>query len=173
MMEKKIEIMEGVSAEFKDNVLTIKGNKGELKRMFFSPYAKMEYHDGVVVVKSRDERRKSKALVGTWIAHVKNMIKGVTEGFEYKLKVHYSHFPMGVKLNGNVLEISNYLGEKNVRRIEVPDGLKVNVSKEEIVVEGVDKELAGQFSARVEQLCVPKGRDRRKFLDGIYLVKKG
>ena len=172
-MEKKVEISEGISADFKDNVLTIKGEKGELKREFFSPYASMEYKDSMVVVKSRDDRRKSKALVGTWVAHVKNMIKGVTEGFEYKLKVHYSHFPMGVKLNGNVLEISNYLGEKNVRKIEVPEGLNVKVSKEEIIVEGIDKELAGQFSARVEQLCVPKGRDRRKFLDGIYLVKKG
>ncbi len=170
--EKSIEIPENVKASLDGKTLEISGEKGSLKKTFDSPYAKLELDQGEAKVKGINDRRKIKALVGTWIAIIRNMITGVTEGYEYKLKIHYNHFPMSAKVDGNKFIISNYLGEKGDLVAEIPEGVQVKTTKEEVFVSGIDKELIGITAGRIEQLCKPKGRDRRKFLDGIYLVKK-
>jgi len=52
-------------------------------------------------------------MVGTFASHIKNLVKGVSEGFECKMTIVYAHFPMQVKVEGKTLVIGNFLGEKN------------------------------------------------------------
>ena len=105
-------------------------------------------------------------------AHIKNMIKGVSEGFVYTLKICSSHFPMSVSVSGNKLEVKNYLGEKVPRVLNLVENVKVTINGEEVVVESSDKELAGQTAANIELLTRRSGFDRRVFQDGIYITEK-
>ncbi len=113
------------------------------------------------------------AIARTFKAHIANMLKGVTEGFTYKLKVVYSHFPMTIKVQGDEVVIENFLGEKNPRRARILPGVNVKVmGGQEIIVEGIDKEAVGQTAANIEQATRITKWDRRVFQDGVYIVEK-
>ncbi|MCD6381890.1 MAG: 50S ribosomal protein L6 [Candidatus Aenigmarchaeota archaeon] len=177
-MMKKISIPEGVEVDIQGKVVTIKGPKGELSRDFgnvFTQNIDIRKENNDVTVESKRERRKDRALVGTIIAHIRNMFTGVTQGYSYTLKVHYVHFPINVeaKKNGDEIEIivKNFLGEKVPRTTKVK-GVNVEVKKDEIIIKGINKELVGQAAARIEQICKVRRRDRRVFHDGIYLIRK-
>ena len=76
--------------------------------------------DGGVEVFCKLPRRSEKAIAGTWAAHLRNMAKGLDEGFEYRLKAVFSHFPMTLKVDGNRFTITNMLGEKVPRVAKLP-----------------------------------------------------
>jgi large subunit ribosomal protein L6 len=100
------------------------------------------------------------------------MIKGVTEGFEYKMSIVYSHFPMQTKVEGKTVVISNFLGEKKPRIAKIVGGTTVKVSGNSVVVSGINKEDVGQTTANIEQKTKIKRFDPRVFQDGIYVVEK-
>ena len=133
-------------------------------------------NDGNVEVFCDLPRRKEKALAGTWAAHIRNMNKGLSEGFEYRLKAVYSHFPMTLKVDGSTLTITNLFGERVPRQASLPwTPAEVTVkveNKTEVVVSGIDKEKVGQTSANIERACRIRGRDRRVFQDGVYIVEQ-
>ena len=100
------------------------------------------------------------------------MIKGVAEGHVYRLKICSGHFPMNVSVSGNEFSVANFLGEKTPRKLSVKEGASVKVEGQEVVVESMNKELAGQTAADIELLTKVKGRDRRIFQDGIFIINK-
>lgn len=170
-MEKIVNIIESVTVEQKDNTIIVKGGKGELKREFKHPRVKIKVNS-VVQVETKSKNRKDKAIVGTWVSHLKNMIWGVSKGYEYKLKIVYTHFPITVKVIDNHIEITNFMGEKGPRISKKKDDTEVNVDKDEITVSGIDKEKVGQTAANLELACRKKGKDLRIFQDGIYITEK-
>jgi large subunit ribosomal protein L6 len=101
------------------------------------------------------------------------MIKGVTNGFTYKLAIVYSHFPISVSVKKGFIEIYNFTGEKNPRIAKIVGNTSVEVKGKEIIVSGVNKEEVGQTAANIEQAARVKGRDIRIFQDGIYITEKG
>ena len=111
-------------------------------------------------------------MVGTFTAHTKNMCRGVASGFEYRMKVVYSHFPIQLKLQGNRLEINNFLGEKKSRYATIVNGVTAKIGNDEIVLSGIDKELLGNTSANIEHATKIRNRDPRVFQDGIYIVER-
>jgi len=111
-------------------------------------------------------------MMNTISQHIRNMIKGVQEKFEYKLKVCFSHFPITVKQEDKKIIVQNFLGEKVPREMILPEGVEVNFDKTEIIVKSVDKELAGQAAANFEVVTKIRGRDKRVFQDGIYIINK-
>ena len=111
-------------------------------------------------------------MVGTFASHVSNMIKGVSEGFEYRMKVVYAHFPMQLKVDGRKLMISNFLGEKKPRSANILGISAVKTTADEVIVTGIDKEDVGQTAANIEQATRIKRFDPRVFQDGIYTVEK-
>jgi len=172
MLKKEIEIPEGIEASLGKGLLCVSGKKGEVSRAFSHPHVKMKIENKMIVITSDFERKKSKAVMGTWNAHVSNMILGADRGWKGELKLVYSHFPVKMKTEGNAFIIENFLGERNSRTVPVPEDLKVEIKGSEIYISGTDKERVGQLCARIEQTTKVRGFDRRVFQDGIYITKK-
>jgi large subunit ribosomal protein L6 len=114
-------------------------------------------------------------MLGTAAAHVRNMIKGVTQGYRYDLRTVYAHFPVTVKVDekAKVLKIENFTGEKTPRYAKILDGVKVLIKGEDISVEGVDLKSVSQTAANIQDSTKIKEKDMRVFLDGIYISAKG
>jgi len=101
------------------------------------------------------------------------MIKGVEQGFTYKLKVVYAHFPISVKTKGKEIHVENYFGERapRVSRV-VGDTTKVNIVGEDVIVQGPSLEDVSQTAANIEFSTKLKGKDQRVFLDGLYIYSR-
>ena len=125
---RTIEIPEGISVSFSQDVFTAKGPLGTVERKLWYPGIRIEIEEGEVKVDAESSRKEQKAMVGTFTSHIKNLIKGVNEGFEYKMTIVYAHFPMQVKVDGKTLIIGNFLGEKKPRVAKILGETKVKVS---------------------------------------------
>ena len=133
---------------------------------------KISKEDDMIVLESQFPKKRDKAMLGTIKSHIDNMIIGLTEGFTYKMKIVYAHFPMTVKANGGKVTIENFLGERHPRTAKILGDTKVQIKGDEVIVSGINKEEVGQTMANIEQATKIKGRDPRVFQDGIYLVEK-
>ncbi|ACS89371.1 50S ribosomal protein L6P [Thermococcus sibiricus MM 739] len=171
-VREEVKIPEGITVEIEGNLVKVKGPKGEIDRELSYPGFKLFTEDNKVVIYKGFPRRNDIAIARTFRAHIANMIKGVTDGFTYRLKVVYSHFPITVKVQGDKVYIENFLGEKAPRIAEILPGVTVKVMGGELLVEGIDKEKVGQTAANIEQATKVVGKDRRVFQDGIYIVEK-
>lgn len=152
--------------------ITIKGPNGEIKKRLLDPQIKMSKSDNKIIIESKKDTKKQRRIIGTFKAHINNMIKGVQEGYTYKLKICASHFPMNISVEKGEFIVKNFLGEKIPRKLKLKQGVAVKLETPEIVVESPDLELAGQTAASIEQLCRITNRDRRIFQDGIYIYQK-
>jgi len=172
-IQKNIAVPDGVKVDYdtKTGILTITGPLGTLSRKFMRPNFKFEYKNNKISFTCKFPRRKDNSLLGTWEGHVKNMVLGVTTGFEYKMKIVYSHFPIKTHVKDNELIIENFLGEKQPRKAKMVGETKVKVSGDQIVINSIDIEAAGQSMANIERATRIKNYDLRVFQDGIYLVE--
>jgi large subunit ribosomal protein L6 len=168
-----IKIPDDVKVTIENNIIYIKGEKGELTRYFSHPKIELKLNDKVLEIHGKDVRRKEKAIIGTISAHINNMIKGVTKGYEYKMKTVFSHFPIKTIVEGNQFIIQNFLGERSPRRVEILQGVTVEIKGEFVTLKGIDKEKVGQTVANIERATMVKNRDIRVFQDGVYLVNTG
>ena len=174
MYEKEVEVPENVQVEVAGTKVKVSGKKGTLERDFKGLSGiKIEKSDKKIKVSTESDIRKSKAVVGSIIAHIKNMFHGVTEGYSAELKVIYSHFPATVKAEGRKVFIQNFLGEKTPRISKiVGNDTKVEIKGADIMVSGTDIEAVGQTAANMEQATIIRKHDRKVFQDGIYITKK-
>jgi len=176
-VERLVEVPENVEVSIegdtaKGYTITVKGPLGENTRFLKFRGVYIEKSNGHIRVYAEDEKSRLKAMVGTFAAHINNLIRGVTEGFEYKLKVVYAHFPIKVRVEGDEVVIENFLGEKYPRRAKIVGRAKVEIRGQEIIVKGIDKEECGQTAANLEQATKIRRLDPRVFQDGIYIVEK-
>ena len=155
--KKAVVIPEGVSITVgKDNVVTVKGKKGELKQAIDRDIT-VEIKDGEVNFIRPTDQIRHRAMHGLYRALIANMVKGVTDGYIRKLEL----IGVGVKAanQGNLLDLA--LGYSHNIRIEVPSELKVTTQQEKgqnplIILEGVDKQLIGQVAAKLRGLRKPE-----------------
>jgi large subunit ribosomal protein L6 len=171
-IEERVTIPQGVKVSIKGAEVSASGKAGQLKRAFDSPKIRIRAEEGEVIVSCEYPRVKEKALVGTFASHIQNMIDGVQGGFEYHMKMVYSHFPMKATVKGEKFVIENFLGEKSPRYANIIGHSKVSVKGAEVVVSGIDLEATSQTAANIERACRIKGYDPRVFQDGIYIVEK-
>lgn len=167
-----VEIPENVEGTLDGRIVTIKGEKGELSRDFSHAPIVIQLDGKTVTVRANWPRKKEAALVGTVRSHIQNMIKGVTTGFTYKLKIVFSHFPITVKVVGNCLTIANFTGERNPRKAKIMGDTKVIIKGEDIIVQGINLEDVSQTAANIQNSTKIKSKDPRVFLDGIYVYEK-
>jgi large subunit ribosomal protein L6 len=170
---REIEVPAGVTVTLSGATLTTKGQKGQIAREFRYPGIALKIDGSKVVVETQKDDKQTKATVGTYASHVKNMVKGVSEGYEYHMKVVYAHFPIQVKVEGkDKVSIGNFLGERKARSANIVGSTKVVIQGAEVVISGASKEDVGQTAANIEQACKIRKRDPRVFQDGIYITRK-
>ncbi|MEO8584258.1 MAG: 50S ribosomal protein L6 [Flavitalea sp.] len=140
----------------KDNLLTVKGPKGELKQLIDRDIT-IEVKDGQVEFKRPTDQIRHRALHGLYRSLVDNMVKGVTDGFKKNLEL----VGVGFKASnqGNLLDLS--LGFSHNIIFEVPKELTVKTGQEKgdnpkIYLEGIDKQLIGQVAAKLRGLRKPE-----------------
>ncbi len=167
-----IEVPENVEATSSGNTMTVRGPIGEVKREFKQHRVQIRIENKKIILESGRETKKDKKISGALAAHIKNMIRGSQQIHTYTLKICSGHFPMNVSVTGNKFTIKNFLGEKVPRALELKEGVAVRIEGEIIHVTSINKELAGQVSADVEQLTRRPGFDTRVFQDGIYITNK-
>jgi len=172
IVARKVEIPEGVTVNVDGRKVEVIGEKGRLVRDFSNSSVSIKVEDNQVIVSTDNSHRKAIAMVGTVCSHINNMIKGVTKGFTYKLKIVYAHFPISVKVEGDKILIENFIGERAPRVAKIVGDVKVIVKGDDVLVQGINIEEVGQTAANIEQATKIKNKDPRKFLDGIYVYEK-
>ncbi len=142
----------GVTVEFKDAVVTVKGAKGTLSRNVVGAIG-VETEAGHVHVKALDEKDETNALHGLYRALIANMVKGVSEGFAKGLEVKGVGWK--VQMQGNKLVMN--VGFSHPVEYVAPEGIKLECpSQTDIVVNGIDKELVGQVAAELRAIRKPE-----------------
>ncbi|PGH19128.1 hypothetical protein AJ80_04206 [Polytolypa hystricis UAMH7299] len=191
--EETLKIPEDVSINIRSRIVTVEGPRGT---SFFKPsflnckLVKDLSHISVsfsrpkkdeVTIELHHGNRKGVAALRTVRTLINNLIIGVTRGFLYKMRYVYAHFPINVNIEKNKetglvdVEIRNFLGEKRVRHVTCLPGVEVVVSanvKDEIQLSGNSLENVSQTAADIQQACLVKNKDIRKFLDGVYVSER-
>ncbi len=170
--KRTIGIPEGVNVNIDKLNVSISGPNGQLQRELWYPGITIKRNDSEVVVMTDMPRREQLAMLGTLESHLKNMIAGVTSGYEYTMKVVYSHFPIQLKTEGQQVIIGNFLGEKRARKANIQGNTKVMIKGDQVIVSGINKEDVGQTAANIRQATKIKRFDPRVFQDGVYLVER-
>jgi len=173
--ERVIPIPENVNVTVKNNLIEVSGPLGKLSEDFSHAPVKVELRNNKeIVVYAYWPKTKEIAIVGTVSSLIKNLIKGVTKGFTYKLKIVYSHFPVTVRINEKEKKviIENFIGEKSPRIAKIVGNVKVEVKGDDIIVQGLNLKEVSQTASNIEQATKIKKKDPRVFLDGIYIYEK-
>lgn len=173
-VERTIEIPQDVKAQLDGGLVNITGPKGSLQENLSHLPVKISIQRNRFSVMATWPKKREYSMVGTAAACIKNMIKGVTEGFQYKLKMVHAHFPMTVKVKEDTrtILIENFTGEKFPRRIKIIGEASVKVSGEDVIVEGINLKDVSQTASNIELATKIKDKDQRVFLDGIYIFEK-
>ncbi len=174
--KKPITIPAGVTITVgKDNVITVKGPKGELKQNIDRDIT-VEVKDGEVLITRPTDQIRHRAMHGLYRALLANLVKGVTDGFKAEMEL----VGVGFKAanTGNTLDLA--LGYSHNIVFEIPQELKVATLTEKgqnpkIILESTDKQLLGQVAAKIRSLRKPepyKGKGVR-FVGEVVRKKAG
>lgn len=157
LIRKPIEVPKGVDVKIEPNTITVKGPLGQLSMNYTFVDFKMDGNK--IWVSQRGDldlppriMKKNKAMIGTRWALLKNMIQGVTKGFQKELEVEGVGYR--AQLQGKSLILN--LGYIQPVKLDPPQGVTVEVPKpNQIIVKGINKELVGQFAAKVRKTREP------------------
>ena len=135
-----------------DNVVTVKGPKGELRREV-NPEIKLTLTEGVLTVERPTEQKRHKALHGLYRSLINNMVIGVNEGFTKELELVGVGYKAAV--SNNILELN--LGYSHNIYVSVPQEVKTEAKMEKgknpmVMLQSADKELIGQVAAKIRSL---------------------
>jgi len=158
-----------------DNVVTVKGPKGQLQQAVDSDIT-IAQEDGQLVVQRPSDQKRHKALHGLYRALINNMVVGVTEG--YKIQQELVGVGYRATNTGNTLDL--VLGYSHHYVFELPTEIKVTTTADKgknptIILESIDKQLIGQVAAKIRSLRTPepyKGKGI-KFVGEILRRKAG
>lgn len=166
---RKLNIPAGVKVEVENSAVKVTGPKGELTTALVNGID-VKVEDNTVEVTREHDRFKP--IHGTINALIKNMIEGVTDGYEKRLEI----VGVGYRFNqkGNGLSIS--AGYSKPVEVEVPKGITIELpSNTELVIKGINKEVVGEFAANVRKIRKPepyKGKGIR-YKDEHIIRKEG
>lgn len=167
-----ITIPQGVQINISDlNLVTVKGPLGELSEQIDKDI-KIEIDGETLSVTRPSDNKRHRALHGLTRALVNNMVVGVTQGFEKKLKI----VGVGYKAakNGKKLELS--LGHSHPVVMEDPDGITTELpTQTDIIVKGINKQLVGNYASKIREWRKPepyKGKGVR-YIDERVVRKEG
>jgi len=168
----EVEIPDKVNAKIDKNILEISGPKGKVSKDFSKIPVTITVEGKKIVVKPYGRRKKDLAITNTSRSIVRNTIDGVLNGYTYKLKIIYAHFPISVKIKDKHIFIENFFGERSPRVIKIIGDCKVSTQGEDLIVQGPNLDDVAQTAANVELATKVKEKDQRVFLDGLYIYSK-
>jgi len=147
-----VELPSGVEFSMAENIVTIKGSKGQLQHNLH-PLVSVSQEGNELKTVQNDDSKSANALAGTTRALLQNIVTGVSVGFERKLTI------IGVgyraQVQGKVLDLT--LGFSHPVKYEIPEGITVETpSQTEIVIKGIDKQLVGQVAANIRAYRPPE-----------------
>ena len=151
-----IQIPNGVSITIKEDLVTVKGPKGELSQKV-DPDIKLSLEDGILKVERPSDDKEHRALHGLYRALIHNMVVGVSEG--YKKQLVLVGVGYRVTNNGQILDLS--LGYTHNIYLKLPQEVKVETKSERnqspmIILESADKQLLGQICAKIRSFRMPE-----------------
>jgi len=126
-LSEKIEIPSGITPMFEDSTLKLRQGQIELVKTLKSPGIKIVAQGNFVEISCDRGNKKEYKIMKTFVAHIKNMLSGLSSPFVYKLESANVHFPMTLKVDGKQLLINNFLGEKLPRKAEILPNVEVDV----------------------------------------------
>ena len=171
-LSRIIEIPSGVDVVVNGNEVIVKGSGNEIVKKFDVGKVLLAVANNKITISAKNATRRESKMIGTIWACVNNMIKGIGEDFIYTLEICNVHFPMNVKVEGNVVMIKSFIGETVKRVAKILPKVKVDIKGSHITVSSCDVEAAGQTAANLEKATRLTGRDRRIFQDGIFITEK-
>ena len=141
-----VEIPSGVTVTIDNNIISVKGPKGELNQRV-SPLVSVNIEEKIVSVSQVENSRDAKAIFGTTRSLIANMVQGVTQNFSKDLLIEGVGFRATVK--GQLIDLE--LGYSHPIEHPIPDGVVVTVADNvKIHVEGPDKQKVGQLAAEIK-----------------------
>ena len=149
---RKLVIPEGVTITEENNVVTVKGPKGELTTNLANNISIKVEGNTLEVLRSNDNNN-TKTMHGTINALINNMMTGVTKGFEKGLEI----IGVGYRFNVQGTKLVINAGYSHPVEMEIPEGITVEVpSNTEVTVKGIDKVLVGEFAANIRKVRQPE-----------------
>lgn len=150
--KKPIPIPEKTSVDFKDQTITVKGEKGSLTRSIH-PDVELNIEKSVITVKPKNDNRQGRAFQGLVRSLVANMVTGVSSGFERVLEIN----GIGYRADLKGEQIIFSLGYSHPVEYALPDGISASVDKNNVIrLNGIDKELLGHTAAFIRSLRPPE-----------------
>ena len=145
-------IPSGVSISVKDDILTVKGAKGELTQKFH-PEVSFDIQEKKVVVSRVDDSKAAKSMHGLYRKLLDNMVIGVSKGFEKALVINGVGYR--AEMTGKNLLLS--LGYSTQIEYVIPEGAAVAIDgTNKVVVSGIDKAIVGQVASEIRSLRPPE-----------------
>jgi large subunit ribosomal protein L6 len=170
--EESISIPNGIDCLVEGKNIKCKKDSKEISRKLDLNSIEIQIKDNKLILKAvRGTKRELKVMM-SFLAHLNNMFKGLSEKFSYSLEACNVHFPMTLKLEKGRLVINNFLGERVPRYAKILPGVDVDLDGVKITVSSNNKEQAGHTAANIEKATKVRGRDRRVFQDGIFITSK-
>jgi large subunit ribosomal protein L6 len=149
--KKPVPLPKGVTAAVNDNVVSVKGPKGELKLALVRDVS-IKVENGEIALEPGDGEN-ARAMWGMQRALLANLVHGVTQGYEQKLEINGVGYRAA--LQGNVLNLQ--LGLSHDVNYPIPPGIKVVVEKPTLIaIQGIDKQLVGQVAAEIRSYRKPE-----------------
>jgi large subunit ribosomal protein L6 len=168
-----LEIPDGISVSLEDRTISVKGKLGTIKKDFTKLPAFLTIENNIVKIEPYGTRRKDFAISKTAQSIINNMIKGVQNGYKYRMKIVFAHFPITVKIKDGKVHVENFFGERKARISNiVGDSTKVAIEGDDIVITGPHLEHVSQTAANIELSTRVKNKDQRVFLDGVYVYSR-
>jgi large subunit ribosomal protein L6 len=168
-----LEIPDGISVSLEDRIISVNGKLGTIKKDFTKLPAFLTIENNIVKIEPYGTRRKDFAISKTAQSIINNMIKGVQNGYKYRMKIVFAHFPITVKIKDGKVHVENFFGERKARISNiVGDSTKVAIEGDDIVITGPHLEHVSQTAANIELSTRVKNKDQRVFLDGVYVYSR-
>ncbi len=167
--KKPVVIPAGVDVKIDGSTVTVKGPKGTLTNTFHKDML-IKQEGAEIIVERPDDEKMHRSLHGLTRTLIDNMVTGVTQGYSKALKIE----GIGYRAQKKGKELVMNLGYSHTVVVPEIDGITIDVpSQTEIVVNGIDKQVVGQFAAQIREKRPPepyKGKGIRYV--GEHIIRK-
>lgn len=148
---RPIPLPQGTRVEVKDGEIIVSGPKGSLRRQILQGL-EVEASNDAIIVKRKDDEKRTRAFHGLMRTLIANMVEGVNKGFEKRLEI----VGLGYRVEQKGKDLVFYLGYSHPVHFTLPEGIKAEVEKQNLVtISGIDKELVGTVAAKIRRLREP------------------